>query len=111
MRLTDLEPKFVHLVDPITSLMNDDMQGADGLLFLCPVCMANNRMDDRGVHSILCWTPSVPPSMSPGPGRWRIEGTGYDDLSLVAGSSSVFLSGAGGCQAHFFVRHGEIETC
>jgi hypothetical protein len=31
------------------------------------------------------------------------------DITLVAGSSSVLLTG--GCQAHFFVRGGQIEGC
>jgi hypothetical protein len=44
--------------------------------------------------------------MSPTPGRWDFQGTGLQDLTLVAGSSSVLLTG--GCRAHFFVRDGEI---
>lgn len=67
-------------------------------------------LDRIGTHRIICWRPRVPitPSMV-GPGRWDFEGTGYDDLSLVAGSSSVQI--LGGCAAHFFVRAGEVVAC
>jgi hypothetical protein len=55
---------------------------------------------------VLCWQPHVPQTIHPIPGRWRFVGTGYDDLSLVAGSSSIALKS--GCKAHFFVRDGNI---
>jgi hypothetical protein len=41
--------------------------------------------------------------------RWSLQGTSIDDLTLVAGSSSVYLKGT--CDAHFFVRGGAIVDC
>jgi hypothetical protein len=103
MKLIELEPKFLHIVDEKTSEETDDINRAQGIIFLCPKCFHGDR---RGVHSIICWAIGVPLERSPGPGRWALAGTGYEDLSLVAGSSSVLLTS--GCRAHFFVRNGEI---
>lgn len=109
MKLTELEPKFLKWEDDRHFLMTDEIAGADGLEFLCPVCFKANN-GPVGTHAIICWTPKVPQSTSPTPGRWNIQGSGYHDLSLVAGSSSVLLNGAP-CKAHFFVRSGQIEIC
>jgi len=79
---------------------------ADGLELLCPKCWTANA-GPVGTHHVLCWSPSVPLDVAPGPGRWNLVGTTIDDLSLVAGSSSVALQGD--CNAHFFVKAGEIE--
>jgi hypothetical protein len=46
--------------------------------------------------------------MSPKPGRWEFSGTDFHDLTLTAGSSSIFLHAAK-CQAHFFITNGEIR--
>ena len=81
------------------------MAQADGLLFLCPKCFKANK-GPVGTHSVLCWKPHVPQTMSPKPGRWNITGTGFHDLSLVAGSSSVKLMG--GCNWHGHVTKGEV---
>ena len=78
---------------------------ADGIQFLCPKCFAKNG-GPRGTHQVLCWRPRVPAGVQPGPGRWEVVGTSFDDYSLVAGSSSVALQG--GCAAHFFVTNGQI---
>ena len=79
---------------------------ADGIWFLCPKCFAANG-GPRGTHGVLCWRPRVPADVDPKPGRWEFHGTGLDDLSLVAGSSSILLQG--GCGAHFWIRNGSIE--
>jgi hypothetical protein len=80
---------------------------ADGLIMLCPLCFTANK-GEVGTHSVICWRPRVPLSKDlVGPGRWEFEGTGLADLTLVAGSSSIKLMG--GCNAHFFVRKGQIE--
>lgn len=109
MKLLDLSPQFVKRIDD-THFRTDvvAIADADGLLFLCPKCMVE-KPDGVGVHSIMCWAPHVPQSTQPTPGRWNLVGTGHGDLSLVAGSSSVALTG--GCGAHFFVRDGRIEGC
>jgi hypothetical protein len=78
---------------------------ADGVEFLCPVCFAANR-GPVGTHGVICWAPSVQQSVRPGPGRWSLQGSSLDDLTLVAPSSSIALKS--GCAAHFFVQSGKI---
>jgi hypothetical protein len=109
MRLSDLEPRFVKRIDD-RSYQTDGVafEEADGVLFLCPKCFAENG-GSQGTHSILCWRPRVPQTVSPKPGRWEFQGAGVGDLTLVAGSSSVLLTS--GCHAHFFIRNGNIEGC
>jgi hypothetical protein len=84
----------------------DRIADADGVGFLCPKCFKTNG-GRVGTHAVVCWRPRVPPDVDPKPGRWEFVGTGLDDLTLVAGSSSVLLSGP--CGAHFHVRGGAIE--
>lgn len=110
MRLSELEPQFLKRIDDVTWQHVDTIAEADGVMFVCPKCMHDNGMSRSGVHGVVCWNPSVPQTTNPVPGRWNLVGTGYDDLSLVAGSSSVFLTGPG-CGAHFFVQNGEISFC
>lgn len=107
MKLTDLEPEFLS-VDIETKIMTvvDTLGEADGISFLCPKCFAENN-GPIGTHRVLCWTPQVPQKISPNPGRWSMNGFGFNNLSLVAKSSSVALTG--GCRAHFFVTKGEIK--
>lgn len=108
MRLTDLDPKFLKRQDSHHFQCIDSIAGADGIKFLCPKCFTKNG-GPIGTHAIICWQPSVPQDTSPTGGRWTMQGTGYADLTLVAGSSSVLLKG--GCNAHFFVRNGAIADC
>ena len=108
MRLEDLEPQFLRWKSPSAFQHVDSIEEADGIFFLCPKCfVANGGM--IGTHGVMCWRPHVPQDTSPKPGRWEFSGTGYADLTLVAGSSSVLLTS--GCRAHFFVRAGEIVGC
>lgn len=109
MRLTDLEPQFLKWIDDKTFQHVDALADADGIFFVCPKCLEASGARS-GVHGVICWGPQVPQTTSPTPGRWELRGTGYDDLTLVAGSSSVLLTGPG-CGAHFFVRGGEIVHC
>ena len=83
-----------------------DIADAEGVSFLCPTCFESNG-GSVGTHGIICWSPNVPQTFAPTPGRWELVGTSMDDLSLVAGSSSVALTGDG-CKAHFFVTNGSI---
>lgn len=108
MKLSDLEATFVQRISDSSWRHDVAFADADGVMFLCPVCFRANG-GAVGTHQILCWRPRVPLTTPPGPGRWEFEGTGLDDLSLVAGSSSVRLTS--GCLAHFFVRKGAIEGC
>lgn len=108
MKLTDLEPQFLsHRGDPRTHWNVDTLAEANGIFFVCPKCFAANDNSRIGVHGIICWDPSVPQTVSPTPGRWAMSGTGYEDLTLTAGSSSILLTGPG-CGAHFFIQRGEI---
>lgn len=105
--LSDLLPRFLHRTDDTHYHYVDTIDKADGVIFLCPVCFLNNHRSNVGVHSVICWNPSVPQSTSPTPGRWNLVGSGLRDLSLVAGSSSVLLTGPG-CGAHFHVKDGMV---
>jgi hypothetical protein len=106
MKLQELNPHFLKIVDDRTNHRVDNIKEADGLLFLCPVCFEKNN-GAVGTHSIICWQPHVPQTRSPKPGRWNFIGTGYNDLTLQAGSSSILLKGD--CGAHFFIKNGEIQ--
>ena len=86
MQLRDLEPKFLKRESKKSFAVSDDLTSADGIIFKCPKCFAENG-GAVGTHSIICWKPHIPQTISPQPGRWNFEGTGYDDLTLVAGSS------------------------
>lgn len=110
MRLVELEPKFIrreiqhcdHGLSDACSFVHTEPQEhevwapveaieeADGILFLCPKCWKGGPV---GAHPVICWRLRVPPEVQPNPGRWEFEGKGFEDLSLVAGSSSVRLEG------------------
>lgn len=106
MRLVDLEPMFLKIIDDKTFRMIDSIADADGVQFLCPACFRKNG-GNRGTHSIICWKPHVPQTFYPVPGRWNMQGTAYADLTLFAGSSSIHLTGPG-CGAHFHITNGQI---
>lgn len=109
MNLQQLEPRFLKITVPSKEhRFVDDIAEADGIRFLCPKCYQAN-IGPVGTHGVICWAPHVPQTELPTPGRWNLVGSGYADLSLVAGSSSVLLRG--GCNAHFFVEHGQIRMC
>lgn len=81
---------------------------AQGVDFLCPLCFAKNG-GPIGTHHVTCWSRSrgVPDDASPGPGRWRLDGTSLADLTLneePGKSRSVAL--IGGCAWHGFVTNG-----
>jgi hypothetical protein len=108
MKLAQLNPSFLKLTDKRGSyLRQDKLEGADGIVFLCPKCLEANGGDAHGVHSVICLAPHVALATRPGPGRWTMTGKGYDDLTLSASAASIKLEG--GCNAHFFIRGGEIQ--
>jgi hypothetical protein len=107
LKLQDLEPRFLKIVDESRRRYIEDISEADGLIFLCPKCFAENG-GRVGTHSIICWRPHVSQDALPKPGRWDMRGSGFFDLSLVAGSSSIALMG--GCNAHFFIENGLIRN-
>jgi hypothetical protein len=104
--LRELAAEFLVIESETTWRHVDSIDDADGVIFVCPKCFEDPPVGLEGAHSIICWQPHVGQEHRPGPGRWALIGTGIDDLSLVAGSSSVQLTG--GCAAHFFVRNGCI---
>lgn len=106
MKLTELEPTFLKILSDQTYRMIDDVGLADGIEFLCPVCFKKNG-GKVGTHAIICWRPHVPQSVPPTPGRWEFQGSGYNNLTLFAGSSSILLTSAE-CKAHFHITNGEI---
>ncbi len=110
MKLMDLSPQFLKRIpEDGREVWHDveDIAEADGVEFLCPVCFDANK-GPIGTHAITCWQPQVPAGIEPGPGRWTFHGTGYADLTLTAGSSSIYLTGPG-CGAHFFIENGGIR--
>ena len=103
------------LREAVLGLLADDLievdaiEEADGLRLLCPQCHDDPPVGPVGTHGVICWSPTISQDHAPRPGRWDLVGTSIDDLTLVAGSSSVLLQG--GCGAHFFVRQGRVMPC
>jgi hypothetical protein len=107
MKLLDLKPVFIARTDqghrPV-----ERIEDAEGVRFLCPKCFAANG-GSRGTHSVICWGPTVPQTVSPKPGRWTLVGTSLADLTLNGAhgkSRSVLLTGAG-CGWHGYITDGE----
>lgn len=116
MKLTELEPRFVTRIirnEEVLTTRGKQMRDveyighpttlaeAQGVQFLCPACFAKNG-GAVGTHMVLCWFKDrgIPDSAVPGPGRWKVSGTGFDDLTLTP---SVDL-GAG--DWHGFITNG-----
>ena len=110
MRLVDLDPVWFGRPRGQTWPHVSSLSDAVGLRFRCPGCVAAGGGGNWGVHTVVCWDPSVGPDVPPRPGRWRLCGTGFDDLTLgprhPGGASSVIMKG---CGAHFWIRDGRIE--
>lgn len=80
-----------------------------GLYCLCPACYAQNG-GEVGTHALRVLTPDADPDDWPLPGRWRLIGDTFDELTAEGangGSSSILLAGSP-CRAHFFIRDGEV---
>jgi len=109
-RLVDLQAKFMKRVEKGRWQNVDRIEDAQGVRFLCPKCFAE-KGSNVGVHSVICWSRSrgIPDDESPGPGRWMMDGTGINDLTLngdpPGAARSVQLNG--GCSWHGFVNNGE----
>lgn len=109
MNLTELDPSWLMIIDEnhYQRLAESAMpENCDGIIFLCPKCFRKNQ-GSRGTHSVICWQPHVPQTTNPIPGRWAFLGNSFETLTLVAGSSSISLTGDG-CKAHFFIQEGKI---
>ena len=101
VEFSQLEPQYV-TPTPDGFQTVDTIEAAQGVMFLCPKCYS---IDPESAHYILCWSPSVPRNILPGPGRWAIEGTNFSDITLKAPSSSIAISH--GCMWHGFVQNGK----
>lgn len=114
-KLTALEAEFLKYVvedGKVYFQMVPTKAEAHGVEFLCPKCFAANG-GAAGTHAVICWSRSAgaPDGAEPGPGRWRMDGTGLEDLTLNAdppsAARSVLLTG--GCGWHGFVTNGVAE--
>jgi hypothetical protein len=109
-RLSELDARFLMVDKEDLKLMHmvESLAEADGVLFLCPKCFADNN-GPIGTHSIICWfRGKVPDDLNPKPGRWNPSGTGLDDLTFVGpGACSVLLTS--GCNWHGHVKDGNVE--
>ncbi len=103
--LTDLHPKFLKWIDDKSHRTDASFAEADGVLFLCPKCFVAGGRTSVNCHWVICWKPNIPQTTHPIPGRWNMQGTGFHDLTLVAGSSSIALQGEG-CRWHGFIQNG-----
>ena len=117
LRLVELEAEFLSLPKDRHWRRVTSIEDAAGVMFLCPVCFEANA-GPVGTHRIMCWNSGVPDDCRPGPGRWDLEGTCLEDLTLIGGirdgqrrSDSIQLTDEDGCRAHFWVRSGRIEPC
>jgi Family of unknown function (DUF6527) len=104
MRLMELEPEWVTHRPPNGIGHADSLESADGILFICPACWQKNG-GPIGTHSVICWKPQVPAGIEPGPSRWPMTGTGFEDLTLTP---SIDLTVGGGCTWHGFIQNGEV---
>lgn len=112
MRLSELEPmwlRYLKVSDTVFHVKVSGIEHAQGIRFLCPKCYAANN-GPIGTHSVVCWSSSrgVPDDALPGPGRWALRGTSFNDLTLdcePGKSRSVAL--LGGCAWHGYVTAGE----
>lgn len=110
MKLTDLDASFRRIIVPGRSHEHvDNIEDAQGVMFLCPKCFTTNK-GAIGTHMVICWflDRGVSDDERPGPGRWGALGTGLADLTLKAGSSSILLKG--GCNWHGFIRNGDATV-
>lgn len=110
--LKELQAELVICTDENGStFVVETIAEAQGVCFKCPKCFEANS-GFKGTHSIICWSSKggIDPAMRPGPGRWSLNGTSIDDLTLLAevgGSHSVQLQS--GCVWHGFVTNGSTH--
>jgi hypothetical protein len=123
LRLIDLDPEWItdydagahsmrrkhDLAHAVSDASADghgstDLQHAQGVMFLCPVCFVKNG-GAVGTESVLCWFKDrgVPADALPGPGRWTCTGTSFADLTL---SPSVNVDDG---HWHGWVQNGEVK--
>jgi hypothetical protein len=114
VRLTELDPQFIQYEkrDDGTVFFKhvDTLNEAQGIKFLCPKCFVD-KGGSVGTHGVICWSRSkgVPEEARPNPGRWKMDGTGYGDLTLNADPPGTARSVQllGGCKWHGHVTNGD----
>lgn len=111
MRLTDLKPEWVRDSDIPGELHRDSeltIDSAQGILFLDPVEFAKNG-GPVGTSSVLAWFRGrgVPDGKDPGPGRWTVSGTGFEDLTLNP-SIDLTCGGKHPGRWHGWVKNGKV---
>lgn len=94
IKLADLEAQFLRTT-PGGHVPEIEITAADGLMFICPKCRT---------HSVICWMPHVPQSVSPTGGRWDMWGSCVADVSM---RPSVHLAST--CGWHGFIGNGEAS--
>jgi hypothetical protein len=116
MKLATLEPQFLRYEarDGKESWCDvARIEDAHGIEFLCPGCFEKNG-GAVGTPVIVCWSRSrgTPDDARPGPGRWKMTGTAFDDLTLDADppNSARSVQLTSGCRWHGFVTNGEVTT-
>lgn len=117
-RLREIDAQFLRrVVEPDGRVLHvkvDSIAEAQGVMFLCPLCFAKNG-GRVGTHRVICWSRSrgIPDDAQPGPGRWALDGTGIDDLTLNADPPKTARSVQllGGCAWHECVTAGETAPC
>lgn len=116
MRLADLCARFYRYesrADGVFLVPVPTLAEAQGVCFLCPKCFAE-KGGPVGTHSIICWSRSrgTPDDADPKPGRWKMDGTGIDDLTLNADPPSTARSVQlnGGCNWHGHITNGEVTN-
>lgn len=113
MKLTHLQPSWKRYEERdghIYYVEVDKIEDCHGIMFLCPKCFKAND-GPIGTHSVICWSSSrgTPAHATPLPGRWRLVGSSFDDLTLKGETSRGRSIGLmGGCNWHGFITNGEV---
>lgn len=109
-KLRELDAKFLRHEGAGVMHEVESIDEAQGVRFGCPKCYATNG-GMVGTHQVICWSRSrgIAEDVEPGPGRWKLDGTSLDDLTLNADppgtQRSVQLNG--GCSWHGHVTNGD----
>jgi hypothetical protein len=119
MKLIELEGRFLKFTGDQKQhkWQNvDQIDEADAVMFLCPLCFRHNK-GPINTHSVICIRfARVPDWVKPQPGRWIFNGTSLNDLTFSpppGKTPSVQLIG-GNCAGnrppwHGFVTNGDAS--
>jgi Family of unknown function (DUF6527) len=98
MKLTEFSPQLVKRLHDDSLQDVDSLAEASGLMLDCPVCAGSKA------HSVLVYfrDRGVPAEAKPGPGRWSVAGSTFEDLTLTPS-----VDCGSGCW-HGFITKGEV---